>query len=290
MNIAITAASGGLGSTIVKLLLEQMPKEKVVGLARTPDKAKNLGVEIRNGDYNNRSELYKSLSGIDAVLLISGIDAPDKRIGQHRNVISAAKEAGVKKIVYTSIFGEVGLTSFSPIISSNRQTEDDVKTSDLQWVIGRNGLYIEPDVEYIENYKKDGKITNCAADGKCAYTTRDELAYAYSKLLLEDKHNGHTYNLVGEGITQQQLADYMNSAFGSNLVFESLSVEEYTKQRQAELGEFMGTVIAGIYSGIRNGSCDVKSDFKQAASREHIGWDDYFRSLKMEIQSEKEKK
>jgi NAD(P)H dehydrogenase (quinone) len=280
MNIAVTAASGGLGSEIIMQLLEQMPKEQVIGLARTPKKAENLGVEIRNGDYNNKPELIESLSGVDAVLLVSGMDTPDKRILQHKNVINAAKEAGVVKIIYTSILGEVGDTSFSPIISSNRRTEEDIMNSGLQWVIGRNGLYIEPDLEYIENYIKNGRISNCAADGKCSYTTRNELAFAYSKILIEEKHNGNIYNLVGQSITQQQLTDYLNSTFGIDLVFESLSVEEYAMQRQSELGEFMGAIIAGIYSGIRNGGFDVKSDFKQAAGREHLDWDEYFGSLK----------
>ena len=286
MNIAVTAASGGLGSAIIMQLLKQMPKEQVIGLARTPKKAEKLGVEIRNGDYNNKPELIESLSGVDSVLLVSGMDAPDKRILQHQNVISAAKEAGVEKIVYTSILGEVGDTSFSPIISSNRRTEKDIMNSGLQWVIGRNGLYIEPDLEYIDNYIKDGKISNCAADGKCSYTTRNELAFAYSKMLVEEKHSGSLYNLVGQSITQQQLTDYLNSTYGISLVFESLSVEEYSMQRQSELGEFMGTIIAGIYSGIRNGGFDVKSDFNQAAGRDHVGWDEFFRSAKMNIQSE----
>lgn len=283
--IAVTAASGGLGSAIINRLKKEMPKEKVIGLARTPKKAENLGVEIRHGDYNNKPGLFKSLSGVDVVLLVSGLDTPDKRITQHQNVIHAAKEAGVRKIVYTSIFGEVGDTSFSPIISSNRRTEEDIKNSGLQWVIGRNGLYIEPDIEYIENYIRDGKISNCAADGKCSYTTRDELAFAYSKMLLEDKHNGNTYNLVGQAVTQPQLAEYLNFAFGIDLVYESISVEEYTRQRQAELGEFMGTVVAGIYTGIRNGNFDVKSDYIQAAGREHLDWDEFFRSLRINIQT-----
>ena len=196
--------------------------------------------------------------------------------------LDAAKEAGVIKIVYTSIFGHVGDTSFSPIIASNRQTEQDIKNSGLQWVIGRNGLYIEPDIEYIETYKKEGKIANCAAEGKCSYTTRDELAYAYTQMLLEDKHNGKIYTLAGESISQKQLADYLNYAFGINLVFESMSVEEYTKQRQAELGDFMGSIIAGIYDGIRKGSSNVVSDYKEATGRDHISWDDYFDQLKKE--------
>ena len=57
-------------------------------------------------------------------------------------------------------------------------------------------------------------------------------------------------------------------------------------QRQSELGEFMGTIIAGIYSGIRNGGFDVISDFSQAAGRDHVDWYEFFRSVKMKIQSE----
>ena len=53
--------------------------------------------------------------------------------------------------------------------------------------------------------RKDGKITNCAGDGRCAYTTRAELADAYARMLTEDQHNGQTYNLAGPAITQYEL-------------------------------------------------------------------------------------
>lgn len=129
------------------------------------------------------------------------MDDPQKRIQQHRNVIEAAKQNGVKKIVYTSIIGDEKETAFSPIVKSNRQTEVDVRESGLNWAIGRNGIYIEPDLEYINTYVKEGEIRNCAEEGKCGYTSREELGLAYTQMLLHDKNNGHTYNLVGEPIT-----------------------------------------------------------------------------------------
>lgn len=280
MKIAITAASGNLGKAIVKQLLQELNNEQIIAIVRSLEKVHFPGVEIRRGDYNNRKQFDEALKDIDAVLLVSGMDAPEKRIQQHRNVIFAAKDAGVKKIVYTSVIGEASGSSFSPIVASNRQTEEDIKNSGMEWGIGRNGLYIEPDVEYIENYKKLGKIANCAADGKCSYTTRDELAYAYSKMLLEEKHNGKTYYLTGEPITQQELADYLNMAFGTNLIYETMSLEDYKKERIAELGEFIGTIIAGIYQGIRSGAFDKSSDFTSAAGREHISWSDYFQQIR----------
>jgi len=99
-------------------------------------------------------------------------------------------------------------------------------------------------------------------------------------MILEEKHNGKTYNLAGESITQQKLTDYMNMAFGTQLVYESMSVEDYRKERAAELGEFMGMIIAGIYSGIREGVMQFDSDYHSAAGRDHISWEAYFNQLK----------
>jgi NAD(P)H dehydrogenase (quinone) len=270
MKIAVTSASGKLGASIVKHLISEIGKDQVIGIARTPERAEHLGVKIRKGDYNNPDDLNKALIGVDAVLLVSGMDEPQKRIIQHRNVIEAAKKNGVKKIVYTSIVGAEENNAFSPIVQTNRQTEQDIKESGLEWVIGRNGIYIEPDLEYLDSYVNDGEIRNCGADGKCGYTSRVELGYAYSKILLEGKHNRKIYNLVGEAITQTQLADYINQVFDTKLVFNSVSFEDYLSERKAELGDFIGTVISGIYQGIAKGANNVISDFETAVGRKHM--------------------
>lgn len=280
MKIAITSASGQLGAAIVEASVNLVGGDNVIGLARTPEKASSLGIEVRPGDYNSPVDLENSLQGIDHLLLVSGMDAPENRIEQHRNVIEAAKRAGVSKIVYTSIQGAEEGTAFTPVVQSNRQTETDVRDSGLDWVIGRNGIYIEPDVDYIDQYKQRGEVANCAGDGKCGYTTRSELAYAYARMLTESNHDGQTYNLHGEAITQQQLTNYLNEAFGTDLKYRSMSIEEYRDDRTAELGEFMGNIIAGIYEGIRNGAVDNPSHFAQAAGREHLDWKTYFDQLK----------
>jgi NAD(P)H dehydrogenase (quinone) len=269
MKIAVTAANGQLGSSVVHHLIREIGKENVVGIVRTPEKAAHLGVEIRKGDYNDREAYHAALKGVDRVLLISGMDDPQKRIQQHRNVIEAARQNGVKKIVYTSIVGDEEKNTFSPVVQSNRQTEDDVKNSGMEWAIGRNGIYIEPDLEYIDTYQKEGEIRNCAANGKCAYTSRSELGYAYTKMLLEDTHDNKTYNLLGEPITQKELAELINQVYDTQLVFNSISIEDYSKERKEELGGFIGGVIAGIYTGIKNGVYDIPSDYKTAAGRPH---------------------
>lgn len=269
MKVAVTSASGKLGTAIIQHIIKEIGKENVIGIARTTEKAEHLGVAIRKGDYNSRENFDLALQGVDAVLLVSGMDEPQKRIQQHRNVIEAAKVNGVRKIVYTSIVGAEENNAFSAIVQTNRQTEKDIIESGLDYVIGRNGIYIETDLEYLDTYKKEGEIRNCAGEGKCAYTSRQELGYAYAKMLIKEKHNRQTYSLVGEAITQSQLTDYINQVFGTNLRFNSVSVEDYLTERKAELGDFIGTVIAGIYQGIKNGANDILSDFEKVTGRVH---------------------
>ena len=245
MNIAVTAASGQLGAAIVKQLIQDIGPESVVAIARTPAKAEHLGVEVRKGDYTSQADFEKALEGMDAVCIISANGDPALRVPMHRNILEGAKASGVKRIVYTSVLGEEEGSSFSPIIQSNRQTERDIQASGLDWVIGRNGIYIEPDLEYIDTYVKEGGIKNSAGEGKCAYTSRAELAVAYSHMLREEHHSKQVYQLTGQAISQAELADFINEAYGTQLSYTALSIEEYEAERKAALGEFMGTVIAG---------------------------------------------
>jgi NAD(P)H dehydrogenase (quinone) len=281
MKLAVTAANGQLGSVIVNEAITQLGRQNIIGIARNPEKATHLGVEIRQGDYNNRDQYQHALKGTEVVLLVSGMDAPDKRIEQHRNVINAARTAGVSKLVYTSIFGEPGKGAFDPIIQANRQTEKDIMDSGLDWSVGRNGLYLEADLEYLDHYFEDGKISNCAGEGRCAYTTRDELARAYLEMVTRDELNGSVYNLVGEAITQQELVDAINLVYGSDLKFESMSVSAYRRDRTAAHGDEFGTIISGIYEGIRNGAFEIDSDYRSVTGREHISVAEYIKWYKL---------
>ena len=279
MRYAVTAVSGQLGQEIARKLIERTDHASVIGLARTPGNVTELGIEVRPGDYDQPDALRTSLAGVDALVLVSGMALPEDRIGQHRNVIEAAKAAGVAKIVYTSIQGpEVG-TAFSPVVQSNRQTEADIRASGLDWAIGRNGIYIEPDVEYIDSYRAKGEIANSAGDGKCGYTTRSELAHAYAALLTRDELNGQTFDLNGTPITQAELTQYMNAAYGTELTYRGMSAKDYVADRTAELGDFIGPIIGGIYDGIRRGAFDAPGDYEAATGRPHQSWEDYFTSL-----------
>src|ERR1700677_4987012 len=104
-RIAITGATGHLGQLIVESLLTKVPVSSVVACVRSPEKASIYsakGVVVRKADYNLPATLEPAFNGIHTLLLISSSEI-GKRFPQHQAVITAAKAAGVKLIIYTSL-------------------------------------------------------------------------------------------------------------------------------------------------------------------------------------------
>ncbi len=103
--IALTGATGQLGHYVLQDLLNTVPASQIVAIARNPAKAQALsqqGVVVRQADYSDEAALTAALQGVDKLLLISSSEVGQRAV-QHRNVINAAKAAGVKFIAYTSL-------------------------------------------------------------------------------------------------------------------------------------------------------------------------------------------
>jgi NAD(P)H dehydrogenase (quinone) len=138
MTIAITGATGQLGRLVVAALKKKT--KDFVALARSADKAKELGVPVRVADYDKPDTLKSALAGIDTLLLISASEF-GKRAAQHKNVLAAAKQNGVKRIVYTSILHAD--TSTIGLAAEHRATEAEIKASGIPHTFLRNGWYNE---------------------------------------------------------------------------------------------------------------------------------------------------
>lgn len=103
--IAITGATGQLGHYVIESLKKTVPVSQIVAIVRNPAKAQALaaqGITVRQADYGDEAALTSALQGVEKLLLISSSEV-GQRAPQHRNVINAAKAAGVKFIAYTSL-------------------------------------------------------------------------------------------------------------------------------------------------------------------------------------------
>ncbi|MGI9291030.1 MAG: NAD(P)H-binding protein [Gammaproteobacteria bacterium] len=273
MKVGVTAATGNLGCLLLDKLAEQIGAENVTGIARQPGKISADNIERRAGDYENASDWEAALQGLDTAILISAPTDPEgikDRVEMHRNVIAGARKAGLRKLLYTSVIGngkEID-TLYAPVAAVNRQTEKDLQASGLDWVITRNGLYLEFDVAHIlKSAAGDNVFRNNGGEGRCGYITRDEIATATVQLTLDDKHNGRIFNLIGGCHTQTELVKMVNEVHGKNVSYEMISDDECFTKLAPERGEAVANMLTGCYQCIRNGAFEVQSDFADAVGR-----------------------
>jgi NAD(P)H dehydrogenase (quinone) len=287
MTIAITAASGRLGRRVMEVLLEEPAGHDIVAVVRNPAQFEFAGVEVRSGDYNSLEQMTAAFAGVDIVLMISAPVVTDMdRVTQHRNVINAALAAGVRKVVFTSVIGngQEADTMFGETQQINRQAEEDLQVSGLEWINGRSGLYLDLDLMHIKRAdSEDGVYRNNGGEGRCGYISIAELGYGFAKLCLSDTCNGQVINLVGSTYTQAELVGMANEVFGLNVRYEPITAAQNVArfmqdEKISARGEGVAKMLTGCFQCIEVGAYDVESHFLQAAGRE-------LPSLKEEMES-----
>lgn len=243
MKIGITAATGQLGKLVVESLKQKVASENIVVLVRTPEKASDLGVEAKAFDYSNKESQVEALKGIDTLLLISGSEV-GQREAQHANVIASAKEAGVKKIVYTSVLHAD--TSTLSLAVEHIATEKNLKESGLTYTILRNGWYTENYAGSIGGALAGGAFIGSVGDGKISSAARIDFAEAAATVLATEGHDGKVYELAGDtSYTLTDLAAEISAQTGKTLPYANLPEAEYAKILTSfGLPEFLAQAIA----------------------------------------------
>lgn len=255
MTIAVTAATGQLGSLVIDSLLTKVPAEQIVAIARDPQKAEALsakGVEVRIASYDDRAALDAALVGVDTLLLISGNEL-GKRATQHANVIDAAKAQDVSRIVYTS--APQADVSTLPLAPEHLQTEQYLAASGVDHAFLRNGWYNENYADALGTAAQTGSILTSAGNGRIASASRSDFAEAAAVVLTTDGPIKSVHELAGDTAwTQDELAGAMSEALGKSVTAQQVSTEEHIATlQQFGLDEGTATFVAGLDTSTANG-------------------------------------
>jgi len=225
MKIGVTGATGQLGRLVVEQLKAKVSADSIVALVRTPEKAAELGVEARAFDYTKPEGLVASLKGIDKLLLISGNEI-GQRLPQHKAVIEAAKQVGVKLFVYTSLLHAD--TSTLGLAGEHLSTENILKASGLTYTILRNGWYTENYTGSAKGAIGAGAFIGAAGDGKIASAARADYAEAAAVVLAGAGHENKIYELSGDtAYTLTELAAEISRQTGKTIPYNNLTEAEY---------------------------------------------------------------
>ncbi|ELY4470311.1 SDR family oxidoreductase [Cronobacter sakazakii] len=226
--IAITGATGQLGQRVIDTLLNTVAAQEIVAIVRNPAKAAALsarGVQVRAADYNDAAALTAALAGVEKLLLISSSEI-GQRATQHRNVIDAAKTAGVKLIAYTSLLH----ADRSPLglAEEHVATEKMLADAGIPYVLLRNGWYTENYLASVPPALEHGVFIGSAGDGKIASASRQDYAEAAAKVLTPDNQAGRVYELAGDHAwTLRDLSALLSKETGKTVAYQNLSEADF---------------------------------------------------------------
>lgn len=225
--IAVTGATGALGRLVVAGLLAKLPAAEIVALVRDPQKAADFaanGITVRQADYNRPDTLLPALAGVDKLLLISSSEV-GQRIGQHKAVVDAAKQAGVNFIAYTSVLHAD--RSELALAEEHRQTEALLAASGIPYALLRNGWYTENYTASIPAALQFGVLLGSAGAGRISSAPRADYAAA-AVAVLTAENPARIYELAADtAYTLTEFAAELSRQSGRDIPYRDMPEAEY---------------------------------------------------------------
>ena len=268
--IAITGATGKLGRHTLHGLLKVLPANQIIAAVRNPAKATDLtdlGIQVREADYNRPETLRAAFNGVDKLLLISSNDLA-QRMAQHTAVIAAALQAGVQLVAYTSLLR--ASTSTLALAPHHKATEAALQGSGLPFVFLRNGWYLENHTENLAPALAHGAILGSAGDGLFASASRADFAQAAVAVLTTEGHQNKIYELAGDTpYTLTQLAAAVAARAGKAVAYNNLPAPAFQHALES-FGlppEFVGILVDSDLGAGRGELTSTSNDLRTLIGR-----------------------
>ncbi len=280
-TLLITGASGQLGRRVVEILLEKNAGT-IIAATRTPEKLADFaarGVIVRKADFDDPASLATAFAGVDRLLLISTdmVMVPGARIKQHLNAVTAAEDAGVKHIVYTSLVNP-GPDSPVTLAPDHHATEAALDATKIGWTVLRENIYAENALGTIQQAIQLGSLYSAAGDGKTAYISREDCAQAAVAALASTFEGRRTLDITGpEALSRDDLAKIASQISGKTITYVPLTVEVLTQNLLgAGLPQVIADLVASFDAGVAKGKFDeVSNSVEELTGRKPVSVADF---------------
>ncbi len=212
MKIIVTGGTGVIGEGVIPELLRRKHSVRLLSRHAEDDAKQWPGVEPFAGDVTDAETLHGAADGCEALIHIAGIaveDPPERtfasvNVGGTRNVLSEAKRAGVKRVVFVSSLGaDVGK---SPYHQSKREAEQLVEAAGLEWTIVRPGNVYGPGDEVLSRILKMVRSLPAvpvidSGDQEFQPIWHEDLAKVLAAVVERGDAAGQTFEAAGSEIT-----------------------------------------------------------------------------------------
>ena len=252
--IAVLGATGAQGGSLSRAVLSDPKSEfSVRAITRdvNSDKAKalaSLGAEVVSADIDNIDSLKKAFDGAYGVYAVTNFwehFSPEKETAQAKNIADAAKAAGVRHVIWSSLEDTRNWIPLEdnrmptlmgkykvPHFDSKGEAEKFFQQPGLSSTILRTSFYWDNFIYFGLGPKKgpDGKyaITFPMGDKRLPGIAAADIGKcAYGIFKAADQYKGKTVSIAGGHPTGEQMATAMGRALGIEVKYNDVPADVY---------------------------------------------------------------
>lgn len=240
--ILVVGATGQQGGAVVDALLAS--GFSLRGLTRDPAGARSRalaqrGAEMVRGDLGDPESLVRALAGTGGVFLMTDFweHGYEGEVAHGRNMIEAARAAGVRRLVYSSV-GSADRDTGIPHFESKREVERLLAESGLHWTVLRP-------VSFMENWRDwpaalaDGVWrTPLSPDTELQHVSVVDIGRFAARAFADPRAwRGVALDLAGDKRSVRELADLLAEIRGAPVRLAPMSWEAYAAANGEELAD-----------------------------------------------------
>jgi NAD(P)H dehydrogenase (quinone) len=285
--ILVTGATGNLGKAIILSILNRgISASNLTALVRNNGKADELisnGLHIKIGDYDDITSLTSAFHSVHTLVLVSSSSDIDKRFDQHKNAIDAAKECGVRHIIYTG-FDKKDIKESIMVndVRYHLQTASYLKQTGVTYTIMDNTLYADMIPVLVgENIDTDG-VSFPAGEGKTPFLPIAEMAEAIAVVATTAGHENKQYTIAADAAYSfSEIAELLSEIKEKRIDYRQPDISKYVA-RLINVGITVDDAeyIARFGVAIANGEFDTRrSDFRKLLGRNPVGLKDFLKDI-----------
>jgi uncharacterized protein YbjT (DUF2867 family) len=252
--IVVLGATGAQGGGLVRAILNEPDSGfKPRAVTRNPDseKAKDLsgkGVEIVSADANDLDSLKKAFKDAYGAFCVTNyweLYSPEKEIEQAKNMALAARDAGLKHVIWSTLEDTRKLVPLDddrmptlmgkykvPHFDGKSEADKFFKEQDVPTTFLIASFYWENFIYFGLEPKRtpDGKyaITMPMGDKKLAGIAAEDIGKcAFGIFKKGNELIGKNIGIAGDHLTVKQMADKFSEALGKEILYNEVSPDTF---------------------------------------------------------------
>jgi len=226
--ILVTGGTGFVGGHVVhELRGRDLPVRCLVRDPRKATKLTGWGCELAEGDVTDAESLRRAVAGVDTIVQLVAIrQGPPEQfqrimVDGTRDLLSAARDAGVGRFVHMSALGTSEETKeLVPYYGAKWENEQQVRNSGIPFVIFRPSFVFGPDGGILPTFVKLAKlapVTPIIGSGRQRIQPiwADDLARIFTEATQKEDVTGRLFELGGrDAVTWNEFWERLKRVLG----------------------------------------------------------------------------